>query len=94
MSIPVQELQQRTTSSEFVEWMQYLEEEQNEPTVEHHYLAQIAAVIAQAHSKKGKKVKLSDFIIRFTDTKPKRSDCESSKAFWFGLVGLTGRSGK
>lgn len=94
MGIPVQELQQRTSSREFAEWSQYLAEEQHEAKVIHYYLAQIAAVIAQVHSKRGKRVKLSDYIIEFSQPKRKRIDCKSSKAFWFGLVGLTRKGDK
>jgi hypothetical protein len=90
LGVPLQELQQKTTSSEFVEWAEFLEDERSESTVDHFYLAQIAAVIAQAHSKKGKKVKLSDYLLKFRPTRKKvdRKNFTNSKSFWLGLVGL------
>lgn len=67
--MPLQECQRLTTSLEFVEWCQVLNDlEWGERTREEFYLAQIAAeirVIREGFSKEPKPVKPSDLLLDF-----------------------------
>lgn len=63
----IQAVQRQTTSSEFVEWQRFFMLNKNEPTVEHHYLAQIAAEACRSRLEKPGSVKNDDFLITFKD---------------------------
>jgi len=87
---------QETTSTEFLAWQQYFEQEQTKHTREHYYLAQIAAEVRRSNVKNPKAVTPEQLLLKFT-TSPKKvappteADREArtaaSKANWFGLVG-------
>jgi hypothetical protein len=101
LGIPVAELQERMSSSEFLEWTIYLEEKANEFNPLFWYLAQIAREVRLGWSKK-RNHKLKDFLLSFTtrgekssrvtegkDSEEERqSYLESSKRFWCGLLGI------
>ena len=89
----VQEVRQKTTSTEFVLWMEYLEKDTNAFHREDYYLAQIAAEIRRSFVKKPKQVKLKDFLLKFVmQEKPKKLSIKERtkrmKQFWFFHVGL------
>jgi hypothetical protein len=94
--MPLQELQMKTTSTEFLEWLVYLEKDLNAFHREDCYLAQIAAEVRRGNTKTPKRVKDKDFILKF---KMKRSPtkenikkfCEEAKMFWYGLLGIKGK---
>lgn len=92
----VQRCQEETTSSEFLEWMQYFAMEPNFFHREDHYLAQIAAWIRRSGFQHPDQVKDEDFIIKFgtaadmKETKP--SKAEAAKRFFGGL--LKGKAAK
>lgn len=92
LHIPVGELQQRVTSSEFVEWMEYLEQEVHDFHREDFYLAQIAMEVRRASLTSGAVVRLSDFLLTFKSRSAMTDDPklreQTSEAFWFGLVGV------
>lgn len=73
--------------------MQFLDAEVNGFHREDHYMAQIAAEIRRGLLKPGagRRVKVQDFILKFTKAKEKKRKPPSmaeSKAFWFAAVGL------
>ena len=85
---------QETTSSEFVDWMEYFNQEINFFHREDYYLAQIATEIRRTIVKNPRTVKVKDFIIKFLrkDEKSLQKDAEEktkqSKAFWLGAFGI------
>lgn len=88
----VQEVQSKTTSGEFMEWCAYMEMAGTEPTPDHYYLAQIAAVIRQNKAKNPRSVRISQFLLEFKPAtrskKTKKSTPANSKAFWMGSLGM------
>jgi hypothetical protein len=86
-------LKTKTTSTEFNDWMLYLELEPNLFHREDYYLAQIAAFIVKANAKKNVAIRLKDFLLKFVPeqkSKPltKEMRLQQSKQFWFNLVGM------
>jgi len=68
LHMPLQACMRSTTSSEFVAWCEYFEDEWNKPDRADYYLAQIACEIRRSQAKHPGSIKLKDFILRF---KPK-----------------------
>jgi len=95
-----QRCQAETTSSEFVKWIRYLDDEVNAFHREDYYWAQIAAEIRRGNVKHPKNVKVGDFIMTFTTTTKKKAEKKEkaeglsreariarSKSFWSALAG-------
>lgn len=83
----VQRAQYEIPSSEFVEWIAYFDDEVNHPTIEHYYLAQIAARITGLFKKDPNDVKTENFLLKFVNKlKAKKLTKEEataiSKANW------------
>lgn len=95
----MQEVQAKTTSSEFVEWIHFLDLEVNSFHRENYYLAQIAAEVRRGHVKDPGKVKIDDLILKFENKDPNlRVDDLSpddrmarSKSFWLATLGMSGK---
>lgn len=86
----VQALQNRITSSEFVEWNQFLKGEREFHTKEDYYLAQIASEVRRGLVKNPSRVKMKDFLLVFySGKKPGGSSLVDSKAFWLGTLGIS-----
>jgi hypothetical protein len=90
----LQRLQRETTSNEFVEWMQFLEQDWDIPTRQDYFLAQIAAEMRRSIAREPKAVKLEHFMLKFA-TPAKRAAREAeqqhgnnSKAHWLAFFGL------
>jgi hypothetical protein len=93
---------QKTTSTEFLEWLVILRENEDKKKPEHYYLAQIAMEVRSTYSKKV--MKLDDFL--FKQEKPKlkltkkqrrkaRADrLAKSKGFWMALASVGSKKGK
>lgn len=99
LGLPLQELQAKTTSTEFDEWQAILEEDDNLSSKQDFYLAQIALEIRRANSKRPKRFKLSDLLIRFKtreeltpkkvmSEEEKKKHIAASKQAWLGAVGF------
>jgi hypothetical protein len=83
----LQEVQEGTTSSEFLEWQVFLEKEMNEHRREDYYLAAIAAEVRRTISKSPRGVRVEDHLLRFRpagSARKKGPSVEESKAFWLG----------
>jgi hypothetical protein len=78
---------------EFLGWLVYLDERDNEFTLSHAYLAQIAAEVRRTIATDSKAVDLMDFKLKYerqaTKAKTKEERTEGSKAFWAHLAGAT-----
>jgi len=87
----VQRAQLEISSTEFLDWIIYLNEEINSFHREDFYLAQIAAEIRRSWVKSPEKVGLKTFLLKFGNkSKPKKLSIEEktrrSKRFWSRLV--------
>jgi hypothetical protein len=95
------DVKRKTSSSEFVLWMEYLEWEINAFDKNTLYLAQIAAEVRRSYVRSPKLVKIQDFIMKFTKgkeseapTEDVQTRAEKAKSFFFGLTGLMGNARK
>lgn len=88
----VEELAERITYREFLNWLEYLRWDESRGKLSHYYLAQIAAEVQKSvlASKDAKKVKLQDYVLKMTDEKPAQDTKtkQGSKASWLGLLGI------
>ena len=92
LSMPVQQVKQMTSSSDFINWMVYLEEEPNKFNALYFYLAQIAAEVRRSFIKHPDKVKTKNFIIKFIKIVDKKSSnvkkAKQSKSTWLRWLGI------
>lgn len=93
--MPLQRLQQETTSTEFNEWCVYLQEDLKVVQRQEYYLARIAAMIYSAVTKKP--APLKDFVFDFTpkaapteddlmEEEKRQQHIQESKAAWTAIV--------
>jgi len=92
------EVKRKTSSSQYILWMEYLEWEVNAFDKTCYYLAQIAAEINRPYVKKGKTISLEDFILNFKNRKVEKQKsldvqtrANKMKRLFFGLTGLVGK---
>lgn len=88
---------EKTTSSEFIEWMAYLDLEMHQTKKEDYYLAQVAAEVRRSFVKSPQSVHVKDFILSFTRAErsslgggsPAMEDpIQRSKNYWSAVLGL------
>jgi hypothetical protein len=84
LSIPVEELAERITHREFLNWLEYLEWDYERSSKPDYYLAQIAAEVRRSYVKHGSKVKTADFLLKIAK-KPVATD---SKKAWLGFFNI------
>ena len=90
----VQRAQFEITSSEFVDWITYFDEEETESfRREDYYLANIAAEIRRSYVKDPMKVQLESFLMKTKKDKPgklkkmtKEERTTRAKAFWGAIL--------
>ena len=81
------------SSTDFVDWIVYLDEDINAFHREDYFLAAIAAEVRRSYVGKPQGIRLSTFMIKFKAmVKKKKMDVKEktkrSKAFWSTIVGL------
>jgi len=78
------------TFTEFLEWIEFLDQEEKRDTKQDYYLAQIAATIVRVNinSKDQKKVKLKDYLLRFVDppSPDQEEKMKKSKSVWLSAL--------
>jgi hypothetical protein len=79
----VARLQCELSYSEFLEWLEYLREEE---TKEHWYLAQIAAEVRRSFVTAPGQIKVTDFLLRSREEK--KVQWEKSKEIWTSALGV------
>lgn len=88
---------EKTTSSEFIEWMAFLDLERNQTNKEDYYLAQVAAEVRRSFVKSPQSVHVKDFILSFTRAERSSPDggspamedpTQRSKNYWSAVLGL------
>lgn len=91
----VQRCMTETTSSEFVDWVTFRRMDMNNPSRIDYYLAQIAAEARRTYVKHPNKVKVTDFLLKFTPkkdaNKPLTAEevqqrAQTSKSVWMGIL--------
>ena len=80
MGKTVQAVQREVTSSEFAEWRRFFFLNNNDPTVEHYYLAQIAAESCRNRLEKPASVKVDDFLFKFKEPESLRPESPEEMA--------------
>lgn len=94
------EVKAKTSSSQFILWMEYLDWDSNAFDKQNYYLAQIAAEVRRSYIAKGAKVKIEDFILDFKrkDETPRplseQQATDRMKKMFFAATGLTGGAKK
>jgi len=98
--MPVQRCMRETSSTDFLDWQEYIRRERNTPRREDFYAAQIAAEVRRGIAKKPQAVKTEQFLLTFTTEEkkqkpPTRKEIDlrvaHSKARWFGIVNMKPR---
>ncbi len=102
-----QRCQQETTSTEFLDWMEYLKQDVNAFHREDYFLANIARYICVSFAKDSKKVpKLERFLLRFTEkikirkkigekkSMTKEEAAEKSKRHFLPWAGVNKKKGR
>ena len=96
LGMSLQRCQRETTSTEFLEWLEYVEQDVEVPQRMDFYLAQIAAEIRRSMVRNPNSVKLENFLLNLTlrskQHKPlteteKQMRMARSKAAWYAVLG-------
>ena len=87
LKMPVGELKQRITFTEFLEWLEFLRRDEERNSKMDYYLSQIAAEVRRGWVKQAKSVKVSDFLIKLVPTQ-QEAKVQKSKQSWAFACGL------
>lgn len=82
------ELRSRITYSEFLEWVAFLNLEEERNSKQDYYLAQIAAEMRRSQVRTPRKIKVTDFLIQRKVTEDPKAKMKVSKAAWSSLLRL------
>lgn len=82
--MPVRELMEKITFTEFLDWSQFLEQEERRRTKLDWYLAQVAAEVRRGTVTKPKTVKVSDFFVSYME--PGTEDRMKRSKFAWGIA--------
>jgi len=85
LGIPVEELAERITHREFLNWLEFLDWDYDRSSKQDYYLAQIAAEVRRSYVKHANKVKTKDFLLQIEKKKPAATD---SKSAWLGFFNI------
>lgn len=100
LHLPLQVVMRQTTSTEFLMWMEYLDEEEGRNKKYEFYLANIIAETRRSWVKNPSKVKLTDFLFHpeSRDKKPEvkaaspdKDKLDAYKQIWFTATGLNSK---
>ncbi len=85
---------EKHTYREFLMWQEWLDSELSQPDKNSYYLMQIAAEVRHVLAKKGTKINLDDFRLKFSDPEqPSASSTKTAaklaKAKWKAMTGIT-----
>ena len=96
-----QRCQQETTSTEFLDWVEYIEQDINAFHREDYFLAQIAQEIRRTIVKEPEKVKIESFlqkferkVVKIKKKLTKKEAAEKSKRRWLPWAGLSFKKDK
>jgi len=95
----VQRAQFEIPSTEYMEWIAYLDDrETNEFRREDYYFASIAAEVRRSYVKDPMKVKIESFLLKFRKAEKSKKTkttieerTKKAKMFWMGLMKTSGR---
>ena len=86
----LQRCQKETTSTEFVEWIEYFRQDFNVRRREDYFLANIACEIRRSVVKNPKSVKLKPFLLEF-ETKPIKKERRNTLNTWLAWARVKSR---
>lgn len=86
----LQRCQKETTSTEFVEWIEYFRQDFNVRRREDYFLANIACEIRRSVVKNPKSVKLKPFLLEF-ETEPIKKERRNTLNTWLAWAGVKSR---
>ena len=86
LRLPVAELKDRISYREFIDWLTFLQLEEERQTKQDYYLAQVAAEIRRGHVKNPKTVKTKDFLLEMKRQTEGQQQAEKSKSVWMGVL--------
>lgn len=95
LGMSVQRCQRETTSTEFLDWQEYLQKDLDSPARSDYYLAQVAAEVRRMNCAKPRAVKLDDFLLKFqkqhlrnklTTKKQREKALAANKAVWMAIT--------
>lgn len=86
LKVPVEELQGRITTTEFLEWIHFLRLEDDRNSKSDLYLAQIAAEIRRGWVEDAREVKVSDFLLGAKPVLTPEQRMKKSKAAWGAML--------
>jgi hypothetical protein len=87
----VQRARSEITSSEFIEWIVYLNEDELRMKPIYYYLANVALETRRSYMEKPSQVSLDSFILKFNDPdkkEVKEEKMKKSKRFWLSGLGI------
>ncbi len=86
----VRECQEKMYSSEFIQWLEFIDRQLDKTTKQDHYLAQIAMEVRKGYAKNPKQVKLDHMILKYKrkSKKGKTLSMEESKSHWMRFAGI------
>ena len=87
LRVTVAELSARITYREFIDWLSFLDLEEERQTKLDYYLAQVAAEVRRGNVKNPKSVKTKDFLVQMKRTGPADKTAKS-KVVWAGALGV------
>lgn len=88
LHVPVEELKARITTTEFLDWLEFLKWDESRRTKQDIYLAQIAAEVRRGWVKDPKKVRAQDFLLREETNDDRKNRMQKSKSAWLTAVGI------
>lgn len=89
LGVPLQELQEKTTSTEYIEWMEFLERDINSFHREDYFLANLALEVRRSWVANPNQEKLKTFLLRFSrENETPTTGPLSSKQIWCSLLGV------
>lgn len=94
----LQRCQEETTSTQFLDWIEYLELDVNAFHREDHFWANIATEIRRSFVKEPGRVRMGSFLLKFARKKiakrrpmTRKEAAERSKQKWFSWLGIKGK---
>lgn len=90
LHLPVEELAERITHSEFLDWLEYLKWEDQREGKDDFYSSLIAAEIRRSYVKHPNKVKQKDFKIQYKETTSSAPSLSgmAGKAIWLNALNI------
>lgn len=87
----LQRCQEETTSTQFLDWLEYLKQSVNIRRREDYYLANIATEVRRTIAKNPQNVKIDSFLLEFTTETSKKKKRKNTLNTWLAWAGIKSR---